>query len=48
LAADQDNEPTGIQMSDEDVTIGGLLGQRIKERPGGTVLHLTTQRKQSV
>jgi len=27
MAAEQDNEPAGIQMSDEDVTIGGLLGQ---------------------
>jgi hypothetical protein len=48
MAADEDNEPTGIHMSDGDVTIGGLLGQRIKERPGETVLHSTTKRKQLV
>jgi hypothetical protein len=33
MATDEDNEPTGLHLSDGDATIDGLIGQKNSRKP---------------
>jgi hypothetical protein len=46
LATDEDNEPTGLHMSEGDSTISGLIGNEgIQKRPCEALLHSAAWRK---
>ena len=49
IATEEDNEPTGVHMSEGDSTIQRInRDERIQERPGDAFLHPAARRKQPV